>query len=99
MIQAKFGTPEIALRTLELYTTATLKATRTPPEAPSQGWRELMDKLSDIACAAYREVVRDGDFVRYFRAATPVAELGSLNIGSRPARRKKQGGDQEGGQE
>ena len=31
MIQAKFGLPGLALRTLEIYTTATLEATLTPP--------------------------------------------------------------------
>lgn len=34
-------------------------------------------------------VFRNPDFVPYFRAATPEEELGNLNIGSRPARRKQ----------
>ncbi|MCI0526196.1 MAG: phosphoenolpyruvate carboxylase, partial [Nitrospira sp.] len=88
MIQAKFGIPGIALRTLELYTTTTLKATLIPPQAPSQRWREFMNDLSEIACAAYRKVVQDPDFVRYFRTATPEVELGSLNMGSRPTHRR-----------
>lgn len=91
MIQAKFGIPGIALRTLELYTTATLRATLIPPQTPSQRWRELMDNLSVVACAVYRKVVQDPDFVRYFRTATPEMELGSLNIGSRPAHRRPDG--------
>src|SRR4030095_12639922 len=35
MIQAKFGLPGIALRTLEVYTTATLEATLSQPAADS----------------------------------------------------------------
>lgn len=31
---------------------------------------------------------RNPDFVKYFRICTPEAELGKLNIGSRPTRRK-----------
>lgn len=92
MIEAKFGMPGIAIRTLELYTTATLQATLAPPPGPSIEWRKQMETLSDKACAAYRGLIRDGRFVRYFRTVTPEIELGKLNIGSRPARRKTGGG-------
>lgn len=47
--------------------------------------------LSQLSCEAYREVVTgDPRFIDYFQAATPVNELGRLNIGSRPAKRKVQ---------
>ena len=88
MIQWKFGTPDIAVRSLELYSTATLEATLTPPAAPSPAFRARMDALAARAMAAYREVTRGSRFVPYFHAATPGIELGSLQIGSRPARRK-----------
>ncbi len=88
MIQWKFGTPDIAVRSLELYSTATLEATLTPPAAPSPAFRTRMDSLAERAMAAYREVTRESRFVPYFRVVTPGIELGSLQIGSRPARRK-----------
>jgi phosphoenolpyruvate carboxylase len=89
MIDAKFGLPGIALRTLELYTTATLEATLKPVENPSRRWRERMQQLADTARAAYRrEVYETPEFLEYFRLATPEAELGELKIGSRPARRR-----------
>lgn len=88
MIQWKFGTPDIAVRSLELYSTATLEATLTPPAAPSPTFRARMDVLAERAMATYREVTRDSRFVPYFHVATPGIELGSLQIGSRPARRK-----------
>jgi phosphoenolpyruvate carboxylase len=88
MIQAKFGMPGIAQRSLELYATATLEATLAPPADPEPRFRERMEELSQVARAAYRNVVYETpDFVRYFRAATPERELTVLNIGSRPARR------------
>ncbi|MCB9764127.1 MAG: phosphoenolpyruvate carboxylase [Alphaproteobacteria bacterium] len=93
VIQAKFGLPGIALRTLELYVTAVTEVTLTPPRGPRPAWRALMDRLSATAAATYRGVVRgQPDFVPYFRAATPEPELGMLRIGSRPARRRKSGG-------
>ena len=45
--------------------------------------------MGQVSCAAYRDVVRkDPRFIDYFQSATPVNELGRLNIGSRPAKRK-----------
>ena len=89
MIQAKFGLPGIAHRTLELYTTATLQATLSPPSAPKSEWRAMMNEMSDVACSRFREMVHQTPgFVSYFRTVTPEQEFGMLNIGSRPARRK-----------
>src|SRR5204862_5030283 len=93
MIQAQFGLPEIATRTLELYTTATLGATLEPPPQPDPHWRPVMDRLAETARRVYRDVVyEDPRFIEYFRAATPEVELGSVPIGSRPVRRTTDGG-------
>lgn len=93
MIQAKFGLEEIAIRTLEVYTTSVAEATLAPPRPPKPEWRHEMNVLAARAVKGYREIVRGHpDFVAYFRAATPEPELGQLNIGSRPARRRKGGG-------
>jgi phosphoenolpyruvate carboxylase len=52
-----------------------------------------MDELSRISCDMYRGYVRENpDFVPYFRAATPELELGKLPLGSRPAKRRPNGG-------
>ncbi len=95
MIQAKFGIPGIAERTLELSVTAILEATLTPPKLPADSWRNVMDDLAQRSRDAFRNVVRgEPDFVRYFRTVTPEPELGLLHMGSRPARR---GGGNEAG--
>ncbi|KAL6542324.1 Phosphoenolpyruvate carboxylase 4 [Orobanche minor] len=90
MVQAKFGLPQMAVRQLEIYTTAVLLATLRPPQLPKEEkWRNLMDEISQISCNTYRNTVYENpEFLAYFHEATPQAELGCLNIGSRPARRK-----------
>ncbi len=93
VIQSKFGIPGIALRTLEIYTSATLEATLLPPRAPLPRWRDLVESLARTSRRDYRKIVyEDPRFPAYFRAATPEGELGNLNIGSRPARRREQAG-------
>jgi phosphoenolpyruvate carboxylase len=88
MLQAQFGLPDIAVRTMEVYTTGTLEAWLAPVAEPPPEWRACMDRLAADARAAYRRVVyEDPRFVEYFRASTPESEIGELNIGSRPARR------------
>ena len=88
MIQAHWGLPELAVRTLEVYTTAALEATLRPGRGPTPEWRARTDHLARVARDAYRALVHEQPaFVEYFRAATPEVEIGRLNIGSRPARR------------
>jgi phosphoenolpyruvate carboxylase len=88
MLQALFGLRDIAVRTLEVYTTGTLEAWLKPGTAPTAAWRACMDRLDADARAAYRSLVyEDERFLEYFRAATPQGEMSRLNIGSRPARR------------
>lgn len=88
MIQAKFGFLDIAVRTMEVYLTATLEATLAPGRGPAPEWCAIMDRLSEQSRQSYRQVVYgDSRFLDYLHTATPEPELRSLRIGSRPARR------------
>eukprot|EP00877_Chromochloris_zofingiensis_P014491 jgi/Chrzof1/9296/UNPLg00263.t1_PEPC1[v5.2] len=89
-IEQQFGEKEVCFRTLDLYTSAVLEAALDPPSNPKQEWRDIMAKLSSTSCDIYRSYVfRRPEFIEYFNLATPVGELGRLNIGSRPASRKQ----------
>lgn len=93
MIRFKYGLPAIAVQSLQLYVSAVMEASLLPPPAPEQSWRELMQQLADRSVTVYRGVVRDDpQFVDYFRQGTPEQELARLPLGSRPAKRRSQGG-------
>ncbi|MEZ9821247.1 phosphoenolpyruvate carboxylase [Shewanella sp. 10N.286.45.A1] len=93
MIRFKFGLPKLAVQSLALYTSAVMEATLLPPPEPKPEWRRCMEQLADESVLAYRAIVREeADFVSYFRAATPEVELGKLPLGSRPAKRRIDGG-------
>lgn len=93
MIQAQFGLDDIAMRTLEVYTSSVLEATLARPAPVPPAWREAMDRLAATAHAVYRRAVYDDPrFIGYFRAATPEREIGLAPIGSRPARRGAEAG-------
>jgi phosphoenolpyruvate carboxylase len=54
--------------------------------------RATMDELAELARGAYRALVyEEPGFERFFRASTPVAELSTMALGSRPARRGERG--------
>ncbi len=93
MIRQNFGSPGIAERTLDVYTAAVLRDSFIKHVEPKDSWRKQMERISEVSCADYRGIVReDPRFVPYFRQATPEVELGTLNIGSRPAKRNPKGG-------
>ncbi|SFA83284.1 Phosphoenolpyruvate carboxylase, type 1 [Collimonas sp. OK607] len=95
IIASKFSNPEIGRRNLELLVAATLEASLMPNNADSKQakklgeFEQLMDGLSERAYQSYRNLVYETPgFTDYFFAATPIAEIAELNIGSRPASRK-----------
>ena len=92
VISDKYGLPGLAERNLELTLAAVLEASllrRRPgrDDETLDRWFRAMDALSEGAYVAYRAFVEADGTLDYFRAATPVAELGDLNIGSRPSMR------------
>ena len=92
-IRYKFGMPKLAKRSLGIYASAIIEAMLFPPPAPKEEWRELITTMAAQGRDNYRATVRhDEEFVPYFRVATPEQELGKLPLGSRPAKRKPQGG-------
>ena len=93
VIEQNFGEHENCFHTLDLYTAATLEHSLAPPLAPSDEWRGAMATMSEVSCERYREIVfKTPEFNPYFLQATPGQELGALNIGSRPAKRKSNAG-------
>ncbi|KAL7437981.1 hypothetical protein ACHAXM_005931 [Skeletonema potamos] len=93
MIRQNFGSLEIAERSVDIYTAALLRESFTKHVEPKQSWRDEMERVAEVSCAAYRKTVRDDPrFVPYFRQATPELELGRMLIGSRPSKRNPKGG-------
>jgi phosphoenolpyruvate carboxylase len=89
VIASKYAGPENGRHNLEILAAATLEASLVAQPANGRRHAEIMQELSQLALRAYRGLVRDTPgFMEYFRAATPFAEIASLNIGSRPASRK-----------
>lgn len=91
VIASKYAHPDAARRNLEILATATLEASQHGADTPDVGeaYTPVMDTLSQHAHRAYRHLVYETPgFVQYFREATPLAEIATLNIGSRPASRK-----------
>ncbi len=91
VIAAKYGQPEVGRRNLEVLVAATLHASLLPPNrgVPAE-FLGVMETLSATAFAAYRDLVYDTPgFEQFFWESTVIAEIAHLNIGSRPASRKK----------
>ena len=92
IISSKYSHPDVGRRNLETLVSATLEATLLQDEspAPDPAFLETMEELSQSAYSAYRGLVYETEgFVRYFWASTVITEIAGLNIGSRPASRKK----------
>jgi phosphoenolpyruvate carboxylase len=92
IISSKYSNAEVGRTNLEILAAATLEASLLQPRqsAPRREYLETMDRLSALAFKAYRALVYETEgFAEYFWASTVITEIATLNIGSRPASRKK----------
>jgi phosphoenolpyruvate carboxylase len=91
VIAGNYADATIALRHLERLAAATLvastdaHATELAPNEATGG--TVLDELAETSRLAYRGLVDDPGFVSFFRLVTPIDEIATLRLGSRPAAR------------
>ncbi len=92
VIASKYSNPDVGRRNLEVLAAATFEATllgKREAAAPPE-FTDAMEELSGYAFKAYRNLVYETPgFEKYFWESTVITEIAELNIGSRPASRKK----------
>ena len=92
IISSKYSNADVGRHNLEILAAATLEASLLQPKqpAPRDEYIAAMEELSNLAYAAYRNLVYETEgFEDYFWASTVISEIATLNIGSRPASRTK----------
>ncbi|HHO67468.1 MAG TPA: phosphoenolpyruvate carboxylase, partial [Gammaproteobacteria bacterium] len=94
VLSYKYSNAETAVYELSVGITGLLKASRGVVQSEDvrcPTCAETMRELAAVAEDAYRDLIdRTEGLLDYFYEATPVTEIGLLNIGSRPSHRKKQ---------
>ena len=92
VIGNKYGNKDAAYYNLEMLISSTLGRMVTQRVTDTDllaEFRHLMDGIAEKSYHFYRQLVFDHPgFYDYFFAASPIKEVSSLNIGSRPAARK-----------
>lgn len=93
VLSSKYSNVETAVYELTMGITGLLKASRNlieavePEETP---YKDIMSKLAEHSERSYRRLTDQTEaFIDYFYEATPVNEIGLLNMGSRPSHRQQ----------
>lgn len=93
IIQNKYGNKDTAYYNLEMLVSATvdrITSKQIVSEDHIADFRSSMDKIVTESNEVYKKLVfENSNFLNYFLQATPIKEISNLNIGSRPASRKK----------
>ncbi|WP_025720881.1 phosphoenolpyruvate carboxylase [Paenibacillus sp. 1-18] len=93
VLSSRYSLKGIAYRSLEQATSALITAAAYhrsgKKEVFEESWEEIIARISEVSLNKYQDLIfRDPDFFAFFKESTPLPELGELNIGSRPSKRK-----------
>jgi phosphoenolpyruvate carboxylase len=88
VLAERYDDPEIARRHLEQVTWATLVASSVRRSEPKVEWTALATRMAERSFAVYRDLVDQPGFIGYFSQTTPIDEIETLPIASRPSRRR-----------
>lgn len=93
VLSSRYALKGIAYRSLEQATSALITSAylaKNPLDTESeQQYEAIMRSISEQSQKKYQDLIfRDPDFYRFFKESTPLPEIGELNIGSRPSKRK-----------
>ena len=90
VVSAHYANRGTALAHMELLAASMLSHSLRAPDdtqASNPEFDEAMEALAGVSEAAYRGLADHPGLVAYYHAASPLAELAWLKLGSRPARR------------
>jgi phosphoenolpyruvate carboxylase len=93
VLSQRYAIKGIAYRSLEqaiwALITAAVQARHPQSDVSEQQWENIMVDISEQSQTKYQDLIfRDADFLTFFKESTPLPEIGELNIGSRPSKRK-----------
>jgi phosphoenolpyruvate carboxylase len=87
ILAERYDDPKVAYRHLEqVLCSVLLAAAHHSTETPAI-WTEWMDRFTHSSFVAYRRLVEHPAFGQFFRTVTPISDIESMHIGSRPSRR------------
>ena len=88
VLAERYDDTEVACRHLEQVSWATLVASSVRRSEPRREWTDVAKRMADRSWAVYRELVDQPGFIRYFSETTPIDDIETLPIASRPSRRR-----------
>ncbi|WP_127586829.1 phosphoenolpyruvate carboxylase [Paenibacillus koleovorans] len=93
VLSSRYSLKGIAYRSLEQAMSALITAAKLSKNVETDEqegeWETIMRGISEQAQTKYQDLIfRDPDFLVFFKESTPLPEIGELNIGSRPSKRK-----------
>ncbi|PTX99833.1 phosphoenolpyruvate carboxylase [Verrucomicrobia bacterium LW23] len=91
VLSTRYHDPDLAHRILEQMAYGVLLGTyaaQKPAQIASE-WSTAMEEMSAASFSAYAALVhKDPDFITFWKSATPIDEISTLRLGSRPSFRK-----------